>query len=570
MARGKRKQTQLTFAARKSSRIDNQKSRYLDSVRINPSQGSALTAQRPEATFIESPVPVLQIEPAPIYSATNQELIGLPSPYAHQPRGGSKFSPSGLGSRNSTILRANMPVSYIGKRPRRPVSNRKMAIPRYMGRGDYASTMQAFKRGLSAAGRTIRRVTPVGTFGRVGSAIGGAMSQNPLGAMAGGAAGNLFSKLVGFGDYNVVANSLSKTSEKLNMGMPVAAFGNISNGTVVQHREYIQDVVGTGSTAFSLSEFNINPGLNNTFPWLSFLAANYEQYEIRGMVFEYKSLCSDQTAGAASALGSVILATDYDSIDSNYASKAEMEQSQYCTSGKPSNDIIHPVECAPNRTSIPINYIRSTAQPAGTDIRLYDLGKFQLALAGIPAATAPAASLLGELWVTYEIVLYKPQVSNVSFFYQADHFNLGATWASPAQSTGFGTTAAIAIAKTAESGSNLGWTITGVNELTCPRTLPIGRYLMNIKWLGASTALVTALVVTFGTGLTQLAIQNGNTAGASNAAAGETAVQQWVTVTFQVVSLLTTTSTITISAGTLPGTPAAGDIFIIRLPGTLD
>lgn len=462
-----------------------------------------------------------------------------------------------------------MPVSRVGKRPRRAFSNRKMAIPRMYGRGDYASTMAAFKRGLSAAGTSIKRMVQPGTFSRVGTAVGGAMSGGPGGAAIGGAAGNLFSKLVGFGDYNVIANSLSATSEKMNMGQPVAQFGNISNGTVVQHREYIQDVVGTGSTAFSITAFNINPGLPNTFPWLAFLASNYEQYEIRGMVFEYKSLCSDQTAGAASALGSVILATDYDSIDAAYASKSEMEQSQYCVSGKPSNDIIHPIECAPNRTSIPINYIRSTTQPLGTDIRLYDLGRFQLALAGIPAATAPAGSLLGELWVTYEIVLYKPQISNVNFYFQADHFNLGTTTGATV-ADGFGTTTAIAVAKAAEAGSNLGFFIQDKNIVGVPRTTPIGRYLACFKWLGASTALATAITVTYGAGLSTLLIQNNNTSGQSNAVAAETALQQWVILTFQITSLLTTASTITLTAGTLPGTPSAGEFYIMRLPGTLD
>lgn len=530
----------------------------------------------PEPVFIPSPVASLQVAPAAIQSsapssfasAPLEERIGLPSPYALQPRGGSKYSPTGLHSRNSSILRANMPYTRVGKRPRRQFTNRKMAIPRYIGRGDYASFMGSLRKGLSAAGKSIKRMVPEGAFSRVGTAMGGALG-GPGGAATGAAAGNLFSKLVGFGDYNVVANSLSATSHKLNMGQPVAAFGNISNGTVVQHREYIQDVVGTGSTAFNITAYSINPGLVNTFPWLAFLASNYEQYEIRGMVFEYKSLCSDQTAGTASALGSVILATDYDSIDAAYSSKAEMEQSQYCTSGKPSSDIVHPIECAPNRTSIPINYIRSTTQPLATDIRLYDLGKFQLATAGIPAATAPAGSLLGELWVTYEIVLYKPQVSNVNFYYQADHINIGGTYGATFADA-FGTSTAIAVAKTPEAGSNLGFFIQDKNVIGVPRVTPIGRYLMYIKWLGASTALTAAIGVTLGTGLTALTIQNNNTSAQSNAVAGETALQQWVIVTFQITSLLSAATSIGIAAGTLPGSPTAGEIYIVRLPGTLD
>lgn len=521
-----------------------------------------------QPALVPSPPVALAQPPAAILPTRQQTVkelaaFGIPSPYALQPRGGSKYAPGGPHTANARILQAAMPRTMV-RRSSRKRSRFASPYQRLSGRGDYWADI---KKGVGAGFKALTRAIPQGTFQRVGGAIGGALGQSPGAVATGGAAGNLFSKLVGFGDYNVVANSLATTSEKINMGQPVPQFGNISNGTVIQHREYIKDIIGTGSVNFSLEAFSINPGLSSTFPWLSALASNYEQYEIRGMVFEYKSMSSDSTTGAASALGSIILATDYDSVDSNYPSKNFMEQSQYCTSGKPSSDIIHPIECAPNRTSIPISYVRGAAQPVGTDIRLYDLGKFQIATSGIPALTAPVGSLLGELWVTYEIVLYKPQIGPSPF--QADHFNLGATWGGTF-ATCFGTTTAIAVAKVPEIGSSLGFSISDVNVISVPRSASIGRYMMHCKWLGGSTALANALVVTLGTGLSALNIQVNNGGAFSNPLAGETAVQQWVLATFQITAPLLAPSTLTISAGTLPGAPVAGDLFICRLPNELD
>ena len=55
---------------------------------------------------------------------------------------------------------------------------------------------------------------------------------------------------------------------------------------VVRHREFLAEIKGT--TTFTVAgSYPINPGMAQTFPWLSDIAKNFQQYRIRGMVFHY-------------------------------------------------------------------------------------------------------------------------------------------------------------------------------------------------------------------------------------------------------------------------------------------
>ena len=114
--------------------------------------------------------------------------------------------------------------------------------------------------------------------------------------------------LTGFGDYNVNSNSLMVP--KLGGDPPIVR--NTNGGFVVHHREYMADI--TASTSFNIKTIPINPGLLGSFPGFQ-VADSYEQYEMRGLVYEYKSMSSDavMSSGASSALGTVIFATQYNS-----------------------------------------------------------------------------------------------------------------------------------------------------------------------------------------------------------------------------------------------------------------
>lgn len=268
----------------------------------------------------------------------------------------------------------------------------------------------------------MQQLVPKGTFeafGKKAGALGGAAlgtrAGNPgfgatAGRMAGGFIGNGLSRILGFGDYTVKNNSIFTESMAIAPGESVPAFGMIGQETRVRHREFIQDIVVPATpSAFSNTSFTINAGSSSTFPWLAALASNYQQYKINGMVFEFKTLSSDITAGGA--LGAVILATNYDVTEAAFADKLHMENSQYAISAKPSQSQIHTIECDPALVQSKLLYVRDgNSVNSGVDARLSDLGKFQVATVGLPGS---AGAVLGELWVSYDISLYKPEIAAV-------------------------------------------------------------------------------------------------------------------------------------------------------------
>lgn len=235
-----------------------------------------------------------------------------------------------------------------------------------------------------------------GTLKNWGGAIGGYFGGTP-GAMIGQAAGSLISKITGFGDYKVNKNSLIQ-------GNTVPSFSTSGDGMVLSHSEMIGDV--QGSVGFALTSFQLNPGLLQTFPLLSRIAESFEEYEMDGLVFMYRPSSGSAVSSTSSALGVVILATDYDAINPPFQNKQQMESYEYATSTVPFTGCIHPVECARAKNVLDNLYVRAGPQPPGSDIRLYDMGNFQIATQGMQSVYT-----VGELWVSYNCRFRKPRLS---------------------------------------------------------------------------------------------------------------------------------------------------------------
>ena len=298
------------------------------------------------------------------------------------------------------------------------------AKPRY-AKASSSTKKKPYKKAYKKSIRGIRKSTTSSTMkypgagARLGQAIGAAFG--PVGSIAGSALGGLAHKaihaLTGFGDYSLPSYEL-KSNSLLEIGDPPKIV-NAGKEFLVRHREYIGDiysgVAGAPSAAapspFAISSYPINPGLSQTFPWLSNVASRFEEYSITGMMFEFKSLYSDAVVQTGGSLGAVIMATEYNAAKPVFANKIEMENYEFAQSSKPSISMAHPIECAPHQTPLTELYIRQpTTDLTGQDIKTYDMGNFQIASQGIPVTGS--AQSLGELWVTYEIILYKPRVSN--------------------------------------------------------------------------------------------------------------------------------------------------------------
>nr|QKV51157.1 putative capsid protein [Crucivirus sp.] len=419
------------------------------------------------------------------------------------------------------------------------------------GRGDYAVG------GASGLGQSVFRP---GAFASVGSRLGGYFGK--WGESLGSWAGSKLAGLVGFGDYKLNENSLVP----LDMGTPVPSFDNISNAAIVTHREYIQDIIEPASNAgaFTLTNFNINVGLARTFPWLSQLADNFDQYRLLGCVFEFKSTSSpiNNTAGGGLALGTVVLATDYDSVDNNYSSKLQMENSQYCMSGKPSCDILHPIECAPALSTLNVLYTRTGVVPSGKDQRMYDLGNFQIATVGIPNNTA--AQTLGELWVTYQVALLKPQLNTglVAGTIPQTHFIVPVTTISGGNYFG---TSTLTTSVNAEAGSNIACSLSTGGVITFPNQM-IGMYCVRLQWTGGSTTLTNAIGFSTGSNINFPNYDAKDSRSSSGVTAGAVGTTQCVWVYINFISGLTTTgNTLTVNGGTLPTSLLTCDVWIAEM-----
>lgn len=264
----------------------------------------------------------------------------------------------------------------------------------------------------------MQKVVPQGTFravgGKVGTHLGGVSGvpyMDKVGGGAGGYLGGKLSQILGFGDYTVRQNSLMDSGGKLSEGTEIPTFKSVGHETRICHREYIGDILTPASPlVFSNTSYKINAANPSLFPWLAPIAANYQQYRFNGLVLEFKSLSSDVTAGGA--LGAIIMATNYDAVDTVFSSKLTMENSEFAISCKPSLSQMHAVECDPQQVANNLYYCRDSTQGTGTaDNRFYDLGNFQIATVGLPSV---AGTVLGELWASYDVSLLKPEVASTT------------------------------------------------------------------------------------------------------------------------------------------------------------
>lgn len=233
----------------------------------------------------------------------------------------------------------------------------------------------------------------------LGGAVGGLVGHRDMGAKVGSWLGGKGAEMTGFGAYKVAHNSLVAQ-------VPTIANPRKEGATQVRHREYIGQVMSSQDFKVQYA-LPINAAQPQTFPWLSQIAQNYTQYEVNGALFEFVSTSGDAT-GSNTALGTVVMATNYDSVLPAFNNKQQMLNQEFSTDAKPSINCIHPIECASNQTTIPLLYTRTGAVPANTDQRLYDLGVFYLATQGNQLDGEGNPISLGELWITYDVLLYKP------------------------------------------------------------------------------------------------------------------------------------------------------------------
>lgn len=248
----------------------------------------------------------------------------------------------------------------------------------------------------------INRKIPDVKLDSIGRGIGSLFGAGDLGAKA----GSTMAKIFGMGDYTVKANSLMTAGTNMMANQVPVFHKDGRRGIRITEREYLGDVFSgplvNASSRFNLVNYKLNPTDAFTFPWLSKIARNFDQWEAMGIVFEFVSTSSEYN-GTSQALGTVIMATEYDPSDAPFSTKVEMENTDYANSTKPSQTALHGIECDPSERPMEVMYCGEA--PAGQD-KFYDLGRFGIATQGCSTANAN----LGELWVSYDICFFKKQL----------------------------------------------------------------------------------------------------------------------------------------------------------------
>lgn len=269
--------------------------------------------------------------------------------------------------------------------------------------GRLAAEVRALKLATKAV-KVVKRAKKASQGGKSGGFFGSVGKS--LGGMAGGFLGGLATKalmsVTGMGDYKVHRNSLYVHS--LNTSPP-PVFRSDSHSTRIVHREFLGDVTGNTGAFTQRFKLPINPNQAQTFPWLSNIAVQFEEYKFHGLIFEFKSTSGNAVSSTNAALGTVFMATQYNVYAPDFRDKQTLDAYEYSVSTRADTSILHPIECDPKLNDREVYFVDSSQFAAGGDLRMTNMGNFYLCVAG-----QQSANTIGELWVTYDVELLKPRM----------------------------------------------------------------------------------------------------------------------------------------------------------------
>ena len=243
--------------------------------------------------------------------------------------------------------------------------------------------------------------------------------------------------LIGSGAYNI--NPLAEVNQlfKHDPEMVIKTVNNETGDIIVSQSEFLFDVVppayfdeidGAASSKFAIqggqASFTtdgdqywnrkplvLNPGCSRTFPWLSKLASNFQEYDFIQLVFEYKPTISDGNTGIS---GTVVMFTQYNPNQvteptstsvcgyGTITNKRDAEGIDYTNTVKPIMGALHGIECDNSKNAgSGEKLIREEDNSLGnvkSNYMDYDLGLFSLGLSNItPTAftTVPNVGVAG-------------------------------------------------------------------------------------------------------------------------------------------------------------------------------
>jgi hypothetical protein len=181
--------------------------------------------------------------------------------------------------------------------------------------------------------------------------------------------------------------------------MGTASARSTRNGVIQSRVEVLGQVLARNAGQFVPVVFDLNPGLADSFPWLSVIAQQYELFRFNKLRYIFK------TSRTTSTTGMHVMGVDYDAADAQPGSILDLMN----FAGSAESQI-----WANNMLTVSVDrkqrFVRTSAQPTGTSIHDYDLGLLYL------AATTEGANDLapsGFIFVEYEVEFFKPTVTSV-------------------------------------------------------------------------------------------------------------------------------------------------------------
>jgi len=337
--------------------------------------------------------------------------------------------------------------------------------------------------------------------------------------------------IFGFGDYRTKGPKKNSLFAMASRGMTDtnSAMGNagaMQMGAMnlqfdgkpprFQHREFIGPLFAPAAPlAFNTTEYRIQPGIKGVgslMPWCGTVADSFQKYTLHGMIVQYVRDSSDFASG--SALGTVMMSTVYNAEAGPLMNEVAVKNNEHTTCAVPSQSFIHPVECAPRSMTSDSLFVHTSnaVQANSTDLRLDDVGIFQISTSGLSCA---AGTQFGELWVTYDIEFFLPVLPD-----QRE----GTSWEARGALSATGTAVQYnaASANVLNPGNSLPATIDAYNAGALTVQMPSGyngNYvaILNYSYVFAGMTLTApSITVSYGTDILPILLFPGNGAAYQN------------------------------------------------------